>query len=96
MRSKTFVFLALCMLATSASAGVIWESTLRFGQQPSRAGGELYYPSGVAVDSSNGEVYVADSLNQQIQRFTANGVFLNKWSFTAGIGLAVDPVDHSV
>jgi len=92
-----FIFVLLLTVASSAvNASLMWESVTRFGQVPSRGDGELYYPSGVAVDHSNGNVYVADSLNQQIQRFTADGVFLNRWHFGGGLGLAVDSVDGNV
>ena len=40
--------------------------------------GQLDYPEGVAVDSS-GDVYVADSDNDRIQKFSADGTYLAKW-----------------
>ncbi len=40
--------------------------------------GQFNGPHGVAVDS-NDNVYVADSFNHRIQKFTSNGTFLNKW-----------------
>jgi DNA-binding beta-propeller fold protein YncE len=93
-------FALFCVLAAAAHgevhAALTWDPFTRFGEAPSREGGELYYPSGVAVDQSNGDVYVADSQNQQVQRFDANGTFLNRWGFGGGIGLTVDPVDSSV
>ena len=36
---------------------------------------------GVAVDSS-GNVYVADSGNNRIQKFDSNGTFITKWGST--------------
>jgi|GEM_PF-2426508 len=89
-----FLLIGFLNQYTEAAMSISYQS--RFGQLPSRGDGELYYPSGVAVDDSNGEVFVADSLNQWVQRFTSNGVFLNKWPFAGGIGLTVDPVDHTV
>jgi DNA-binding beta-propeller fold protein YncE len=38
----------------------------------------LGYPKGVAVDGS-GNVYVADTFNYRVQKFTSEGVFLTKW-----------------
>lgn len=40
--------------------------------------GQFYYPYGVAVDAS-GNVYVADTNNQRIQKFTGTGVSLGWW-----------------
>ncbi len=40
--------------------------------------GELAYPMGVAVDLSD-NVYVSDSGNSRIQKFTSSGSFITKW-----------------
>src|SRR4051812_28078939 len=40
--------------------------------------GQFNTPYGVAV-ASNGSVYVADTLNNRIQRFNSSGALLNKW-----------------
>jgi aldose sugar dehydrogenase len=36
-------------------------------------------PKGIAVDSSSGNVYVADTANNRIQVFSSNGTFLSEW-----------------
>jgi PKD repeat protein len=60
--------------------------------------GQFSDPSGVAVDSS-GNVYVSDSGNNRIQKFSSNGSFLDKWGsggsgdgqFATPYGVIIDP-----
>jgi Tol biopolymer transport system component len=59
--------------------------------------GQFYGPFGIAVDSSR-YVYVADSNNNRIQKFTSSGGFVTKWGssgtgngqFDTPAGIAVD------
>jgi secreted PhoX family phosphatase len=39
----------------------------------------LSSPEGIAVDSSSGNVYVADTGNNRIQVFSSNGTFISEW-----------------
>ncbi|MGA9154833.1 MAG: SBBP repeat-containing protein [Candidatus Nitrosopolaris sp.] len=43
--------------------------------------GKLNVPTGFAVDSA-GNIYVADSGNDRIQKFDSNGTFITKWGAT--------------
>ena len=59
--------------------------------------GQFRFPTGIAVDQS-GNVYVADSWNDRIQKFTPDGEFITKWGsrgsddgqFRFPTGIAVD------
>ena len=57
----------ICTVAASCKAGI-----------NTGLGGEMNGPTGVAVDSA-GNVYVADYLQQRIQKFDAAGNFLRTW-----------------
>jgi sugar lactone lactonase YvrE len=64
---------------------------------PGSGDGGLYWPQGIAVDSS-GYVYVVDANNCRIQKFTSSGSFVTKWGsagnengqFIYPDGIAVD------
>jgi tripartite motif-containing protein 71 len=59
--------------------------------------GQLNIPQAVAVDSSD-NVYVADAINDRIQKFDSEGTFITKWGsrgtedgqFDRPSGVAVD------
>ncbi len=63
--------------------------------------GEFNLPSGVATDSSS-NVYVVDTNNNRIQKFSSSGGFLTKWGsvgtgngqFTLPSGVATDSSDN--
>ena len=67
---------------------------IHFEQEWGRYGtgdGEFDLPGGVAVDSS-GNVYVADSWNNRIQKFDSSGNFITKWgSYGTGNGQFSNP-----
>src|SRR5439155_829360 len=64
---------------------------------PGSGDGEFNNPYGIAVDAS-GDVFVADTLNNRIQKFTGAGTFLTKWGmsgsgdgeFNAPFGIGVE------
>jgi sugar lactone lactonase YvrE len=62
----------------------------KFGRQGS-AEGQFHTPEGLAVDV-DGNVFVADSGNHRIEKFTRNGIFLLQWgSQGSGEGQFFDP-----
>ena len=82
---RTLPVLALgAVLPISAAAQPISFVT-SWGTSGSGAG-QLDDPYGVTVDGA-GNVYVADSNNDRIQKFSASGTFLTQWggAGTAGI-----------
>jgi hypothetical protein len=64
---------------------------------PGRTDGRLLGPEGIAVDSSSGNVYVADTANNRIQVFSSNGTFISKWGgYGSGNGTLRFPTDIAV
>jgi tripartite motif-containing protein 71 len=58
--------------------------------------GQFQAPRGIAVDA-HGFVYVADTGNDRIQKFSGDGAFIAKWgSLGAGDGQFNQPVDLAV
>ena len=88
---------ALCTTAAPASAATFVRSWGSFGW----GHGQFGYPEGVAVDA-NGHVYVPDTDNNRIEKFTADGAFLTAWGskgrgdgqFAYPQGVAVDAHGH--
>ncbi len=73
-------------------------ASLVVGQgSPSLAPGKFYNPYGVAIDSA-GNIYVADTLNNRVQKFNSSGALLVMWGtlgsgngqFNNPYGVAVD------
>ena len=66
--------------------------------------GQSNYPTGVAVDPTTGDVYVADGGNDRVQKFDSDGTFLTAWGtqgtgngqFNNLTGVAVDPTTGNV
>lgn len=114
-RATGVLVTALCavaagLLAMSAPAFAIKEYVpgvpSSFGSTGTGAG-QFKEPVGVAVNDSTGDVYVVDSGNRRVERFSSTGVFLSEFNgtgaptgaFSAPGGIAVDnssnPLDPS-
>jgi len=63
--------------------------------------GQLDLPTGIGLDS-NGHVYVTDTFNNRVQKFTATGTFVAEWGtpgsghgqFDSPTGIAIDSTDN--
>ena len=87
VRLNCIVLLISFLLSGNVSSGVTWEFRNIFGENHSVQGDALYYPSGVAVNSVTGDVYVADQQSHQIKKFTADGIFLAEWLHFGPMGM---------
>jgi DNA-binding beta-propeller fold protein YncE len=66
--------------------------------------GQLDTPQGIAVDQSDGAVYVVDGNNSRVEKFDSSGAYLSQFGsagsaegqFAGPQGIAVDPTDGSV
>lgn len=78
-----------------------YKRLFKFGQK-GKADGEFYYPTYLAVNPNNGNVYVSDSMNFRVQVFDKDGKFLSKFGrlgrnrgdFSRPKGVAVDSENH--
>src|SRR5437667_7282583 len=78
-------FLFVIALAAPITAGAESPPTLVLQWGGSGSGqGQFDFPSGVAVDAV-GDVYVCDTGNRRIQKFTTDGAFITAWG-TFGFG----------
>ena len=72
--------------------------TLQFGQIGGIEPNHFNNPSDIAIDTRNGDIYVVDSGNNRIQRFSADGSYLSEFGsfgtengcFNGAWGIAVD------
>jgi DNA-binding beta-propeller fold protein YncE len=90
------VFLLLTFsLPAPAFSQEVYKFELMWGSQGT-GDGQFYHPSGLAVDSS-GNVYVADTGNNRIQKFDLDGNYITKWgSYGTGDGQFSTPSDVAV
>ncbi len=67
-----------------------------FGKAPSRAPGQMNYPSAVAVDQTNGDFYVMDVLFHRVQKFRSDGTYVTQWKSVNGLGISIDNTTNNV
>jgi DNA-binding beta-propeller fold protein YncE len=72
-------------LVAAPAAGATSFGFIRSWGTPGTASGSLRSPDNVAVDQ-RGNVYVADRLNNRIQKFNSQGQFLARWGRNGGDG----------
>ena len=90
------ILLFTCTIIPATNAVETYAYATQWGSNGS-ATGQFYNPGGIAVDGS-GNVYVADTGNHRIQKFTSNGGFIAAWGskgsgngqFKSPYGIAVD------
>ncbi|MDG1479505.1 MAG: NHL repeat-containing protein [Myxococcota bacterium] len=68
----------------------------RFGSALQPDPGVLNLPSGITVNSNTGDVFVANTIFRQIQRFDAEGNHLTSWDSLPAMGITVDHNDNTV
>jgi len=102
MKGLKLVYLALISFFTlmsfpaGAKAGEVYTFAGKWGITGS-GDGQLLSPYGIAVDRS-GNIYVADTGNNRIQKYDSKGTFITKWGkagrgegeFHSPYGVAVD------
>jgi DNA-binding beta-propeller fold protein YncE len=76
----------LCVLACTLEldAGVA-RAEREFGSYGTK-GGQFVEPNGIAVDQESGDVYVMDSGNERVEKFTSDGAFLLAWGWGVADG----------
>jgi hypothetical protein len=85
MRALGFVLpLVVLLLALPSPAEAQAPSFLLQWGSVGSGNGQFGYPRGVAIDPS-GNVYVADTGNDRIQKFNSSGMYLSQWG-THGVG----------
>ena len=81
---------SLGFLMAGAAAG---EVTYRSSWGTSGAGaGQINLVTGIAVDPTSGEVFIADTTNNRITRYTRSGTHITNWSSTVSQHIDVGPL----
>jgi tripartite motif-containing protein 71 len=56
--------------------------------------GGLNFPEGIGIDSTNGFVYVTDTFNNRLEKYTTGGSFVAQWGFRIDSLLSGNAMDY--
>jgi tripartite motif-containing protein 71 len=89
------IVLFLGLMSASVTHAATYTFVTKWGFSGSDAG-QFKSPQGITVDSS-GNIYVADSGNNRIQKFNSNGVYISQFgSYGSGDGQLKNPTDIAI
>ena len=88
------VLVGLMMSTPSVVGGRELNTRISFDTAGDGDSGQFYYPFGIAVDQTSGNVYVTDTFNQRIQKFVATGEFIRTWGTFCAISTGQECVDE--
>jgi DNA-binding beta-propeller fold protein YncE len=81
---------------TITTEGLSYPFVSRFGSALKPDPGVFSLPSGIAVNSNTGDVFVANTNFNQVQRFDAEGGYITSWDTLSSLGLTVDHNDNTI
>jgi sugar lactone lactonase YvrE len=83
--------LGACLLLLGGAVAAEAPPTFLFSfGSPGRGNGQFIQPNGIAIEASQGNVYVADTQNDRIENFTATGTFIRAWGGPTELAKPVD------
>ena len=91
VRSRVLAVCAVALSLGATAARALFLPLGSFGSQGSGSG-QFQSPIGVAVDQASGDVYVADSGNARVQKFSGTGAFIAAWGYGVTDGTAESQV----
>ncbi len=82
--------------ASITTEGLSYTFVSRFGSALQPDPGVFNLPSGIAVNSNSGDVFVANTIFHQVQRFDSEGNHLKSWDTLASMGVTIDHNDNTL
>jgi DNA-binding beta-propeller fold protein YncE len=94
VRTEIYVTLASALVVLGVIVGPVASSAVAAPPTTfattGEGAGQITAPTGMAVDQSSGDVYIADSSNFRIDKFAADGGFLLAWGFGVADGTSLE------